>query len=258
MFIIDELRIVVGSMVIGDAHHHNWVEMALLIDARENVDRLRQRLAFEDEFDPTLEIDFLVHTRESMPRRHCPMLEHRLELIEAAEDSLVIEMAYLGDPRFTRALENAVHRGVRVKLVTAAKSDVLGDLNRATCDRLLRTTGAPEHLTIVLLPRMVHAKVVVRDGRFSDIGSANFTPLSHGVYDELNVHVDNVNLARELEGAIDEHCDEGEVADGRVRYRRVYSGIERAIVAYQGRKTPRVRPARRSGRPPLRRRIRST
>ena len=119
------------------------------------------------------------------------MISHRLALIDGAEQSLTVEMAYLSDRRFTAALARAVQRGVEVNLVTADQADVLANINRATCDALMRLTGAPVNLTIVLLPRMVHSKVVVIDHRFSDIGSANFTPLSHGVYDEINLYVDD-------------------------------------------------------------------
>jgi len=238
IFVFDEERMVVGSMGIGDAHHSEWVEMAVRIDGPEHVARLRRRLAGEAPFDARRPVDFLFHSREMHAPRTCPMLNERLELIDSAEESLTIEMAYMGDRRFTNALERAVKRGIDVKLITAAQADVLGDLNRATCDRLLRRTRAPSNLQIVMMPRMVHAKVVVRDHRYSDIGSANFTPLSHGVYDELNAHVDDRGLALSIERAIDYHCGEGMTMGKRVDYRKIYFHVERAIVAFQGRKSP--------------------
>ena len=64
-------------------------------------------------------------------------------------------------------------RGVDVKIVIAEAADVLANINRATCDTLMRITGAPQNLTIVLVPRMVHSKVVVIDHRWSDVGSAS-------------------------------------------------------------------------------------
>lgn len=237
IFIFDDRTVVLGSMGIGDAHHQEWLEMAVRLDGEEHVQRLRQRLRGEAGFDPGRRIDFLTHTREaSRGPRSCDMLHHRLALIESAESSLVIAMAYLGDRRYTDALIRAVRRGVDVTLVTARRSDVLGDLGRGTCDRILKKTGAPPNLAIVFLPQMVHAKVVVRDGRYADIGSANFTPLSHGVYDEINVLVDDPAFAQSVEQAISDHCAAGELADQRVDYRRLYFHIERAIVAYQGRK----------------------
>ena len=56
------------------------------------------------------------------------------------------------------------------------------------------------------MPRMVHSKVVVIDHRFSDVGSANFTSLSHGVYDEINLYADSESFALALEAEIASHC----------------------------------------------------
>src|SRR5439155_22245879 len=120
-------------------------------------------------------------SREAHRKKSCPMISHRLALIDAAQTALTVEMAYLGDRRFTAALARAVQRGLAVKLVTADHADVLANINRATCDALMRLTGAPDNLTIVLVPRMVHSKVGVIDHRFVDIASADITSLSHGV-----------------------------------------------------------------------------
>jgi phosphatidylserine/phosphatidylglycerophosphate/cardiolipin synthase-like enzyme len=100
----------------------------------------------------------------------------------------------------------------------------------------MRLTGAPDNLTITLVPRMVHSKVVVIDHRFCDIGSANFTSLSHGVYDEINLFVDNAPFATAVEAEIERHCEDSRVAGSRLPYRRLNSGLERAIMAYQSRR----------------------
>ncbi len=90
---------------------------------------------------------------------------------------------------------------------------------------------------MALHPRNVHAKVVVVDDRYCDIGSANFTPLSHGVYDEIDIYADDPVLARQMQRAIERHIAEGRVVTGRVAYRKVYNALERAIVSYQGRRS---------------------
>jgi phosphatidylserine/phosphatidylglycerophosphate/cardiolipin synthase-like enzyme len=77
---------------------------------------------------------------------------------------------------------------------------------------------------------------VVIDHRFCDIGSANFTPLSHGVYDEINLYVDNPPFARAGEAEIESHCAHSRLAESRLSYRKMYSGFERAIMAYQSRR----------------------
>lgn len=237
VFIVDETYLALGSMGIGDNHRHEWLDVMVEAEGAAHVARLRERMAGRDEFDPTRGIDFLVHSRAAHRPKSCPMASHRLALIDSAQIALTIEMAYLGDPRFTAALTRAVQRGVAVTLVTAEYADVLRSTNRATCDALMRLTGAPDNLVIVFIPRMVHSKVVVIDHRFADVGSANFTALSHGVYDEINLYADSEPFARELEAEIAAHCEEaGQPIGRRPSYRKVFSGIERAIVAYQSRK----------------------
>jgi cardiolipin synthase len=236
LYIIDDRHLVLGSMGIGDNHRHDWIDVMVEVEGAEHVARLRERMAGLDEFDPSRGIDFLVHSRQAHRKKSCPMISHRLALIDGAEQSLTVEMAYLSDRRFTAALARAVQRGARVHLVTADRADVLTNVNRATCDALMRLTGAPDNLRITLVPRMVHSKVVVIDHRFCDIGSANFTPLSHGVYDEINLFVDNPAFARALEAEVERHCEDSRVVESRLPYRRMVSGLERAIVAYQSRR----------------------
>ncbi len=236
LYIVDDRFLATGSMGIGDNHRHEWIDVMVEAEGEEHVSRLRERMTGHDEFDPSRGLDFLVHSREAHRKKSCPMISHRLALIEAAQHSITVEMAYFTDRRFTAALARAVQRGVEVKVVIAELSDVLGNINRATCHTLMRLTGAPQNLTIVLVPRMVHSKVVVIDHRWSDVGSANFTPLSHGVYDEINLYADCEPFARALEAEIEGHCDDGRVADSRLSYRKMFSGLERAIIAYQSRR----------------------
>jgi len=236
LYIVDDRYLALGSMGIGDNHRHDWIDVMVEAEGAHHIERLRERMAGLDEFDPSRGLDFLVHSREAHRKKSCPMISHRLALIDAAEKSLTVEMAYLGDNRFTAALARAVQRGIEVTLVTADQADVLANINRATCDALMRLTGAPQNLTIVLLPRMVHSKVVVIDHRFCDVGSANFTSLSHGVYDEINLYADSTQFALALEAEIASHCEDGRIADSRLSYRRVYSVTERAIMAYQSRR----------------------
>jgi cardiolipin synthase len=236
VYIIDDRYIILGSMGIGDNHRHDWIDVMVEAEGQAHVARLRERMAGFDEFDPSRGLDFLVHSREAHRKKSCPMISHRLALIDAAARSITVEMAYFTDRRFTAALARAVQRGVCVKVIIADQADVLANINRATCDALMRLTGAPENLSIVLVPRMVHSKVVVIDHRFSDVGSANFTSLSHGVYDEINLYADSESFARALEDEIERHCEDAKIADQPLRYRRMYSGFERAIIAYQSRR----------------------
>ncbi|MEZ4402139.1 MAG: phosphatidylserine/phosphatidylglycerophosphate/cardiolipin synthase family protein [Kofleriaceae bacterium] len=236
VYVVDDEWMCLGSMGIGDNHRHDWVDLMVELDGADHVARLRQRMAGDDEFDPSRGVDFLVHSREAHRPKTCPMLTHRLALIDSAKAAITVEMAYLGDVRFTRALVRAIERGVAVTLVTAARADVLGNSNRSTCETLRRLTGAPDHLQIVVLPRMVHSKAVIIDHRWVDVGSANFTRLSHGVYDEINLYADHAPFAVDLEAEIARHALEGEVVAGKLTQKPVRTQIERAVVAFQSRR----------------------
>ncbi|MBW2733954.1 MAG: phosphatidylserine/phosphatidylglycerophosphate/cardiolipin synthase family protein [Deltaproteobacteria bacterium] len=235
LYIFDDSHVILGGMGIGDDHRKEWVDMMVSVDSPDLARRLQARLAGDEPFDARRHIDFLVH-RGNADHRGCPMLAQRLALIDGAKRSVTIAMAYLGDPRFAVALARAARRGVKVTLLTSAMADILGNLNRSTCDRLLHEAGPNADVTIVMLLRMVHAKVVVIDGEIADVGSANFTPLSHGVYTEVNLFIRDTSFARELERVVFAHCEHGEQMRNRVPHCRIFDVIERTIVTYQSRK----------------------
>lgn len=244
LFVFDGRTLVLGGMGIGDDHCGDWLDIMVEVQSDRLVERLERRLSGSGAFDPRQKYDFLLHDVSGSEPGSCPMLAERLALIDGAERSLQIEMAYLGDKRFTAALGRALKRGVDVALTTCFESNVLGQLNRRTCDTLLRTTGAAEHLRVVSVTRMVHSKAVVIDERFVDVGSANFTPLSHGTYTEVNLFADDAGLAQQVGDLMAIHAAEGERIRGdRVPFRPFRAAVERAIVAYQSRRGPRHDPS---------------
>jgi phosphatidylserine/phosphatidylglycerophosphate/cardiolipin synthase-like enzyme len=162
-------------------------------------------------------------------------------LIASARRRLTIEMAYFGDKACTEALIEAVNRGVTVTILTAARANVLGDLNLATCAKILRRTGSPGNLRIVFHPRMVHGKAIVGDGEWVDIGSTNFTSLSHRAYEEVDLFCRDADLAHRVERAIEDDITAGEPARLPVRYRRAYVPFERFANVVHSRKGRRQR-----------------
>ncbi len=236
VYIVDDRYLILGSMGIGDNHRHEWFDVMVEVEGAEHVARLRERMVGHDEFDPSRGVDFLVHSREAHRKKTCPMISHRLALIDrrgSHSPSRWRTSAIAGSRRRSRAPCSAASTS---SWSPRSRPTCSANINRATCDTLMRLTGAPENLTIVLLPRMVHSKVVVIDHRFGDVGSANFTSLSHGVYDEINLYADTAPFALALEAEIARHCADGRVVDQRLSYRRMYSGLERAIIAYQSRR----------------------
>jgi cardiolipin synthase A/B len=250
LYVFDDERMILGGMGIGNDFRLRNVDFMVEVTGVEAVARLTDRYEGRAGFDPTRRFDFLLHSSKAVHRDDDSLAGHRLKLIGGARQRLTIEMAYLGDHRCTDALVDAVKRGVFVTLLTSARANICADLNLYICDQLLRRTRNADNLRIVLHPRMVHGKAVVVDGERVDIGSTNFTPLSHGGYEEVDFYCRDRGFTRGVEEAIERDIQDGSRARPRVPYRRIYAVVERAIVARQLRKTRNRKTAPRNQNPP--------
>ncbi len=236
VYIFDDECIYFGGMGIGDDFRERNIDYMVEIDDPAVVRHFHRRRRGELPFNPNRRIDFMLHVQAVQGRQDCPLLTDRLELIASAKQRLAIEMAYLGDSRFTQAMVDATKRGVDVTLTAAKRANVLADLNRSTCATLLRQTrGGPGRLRIALHERMVHSKVIVVDGHTALVGSTNFTPISYGIYDEVDLYLRDEAFAGKLEASLDENFAEATLCARDVPYRRIFAVVERAIVAYQSR-----------------------
>jgi cardiolipin synthase len=123
--------------------------------------------------------------------------------LSAAKTSIDIENAYFVPDKLTvESLCSAAHRGVRVRIV------VPGHYTDARIGR-----WAAHGLYGKLLeagiqiyeyqPTMMHCKVMVIDGRWCSMGSANFDDRSFRLNDEANLNVFSEELARNQTALID-------------------------------------------------------
>lgn len=124
--------------------------------------------------------------------------EEYLHAIESAQQRIWITQAYFApDPAFLERLTAAASRGVDVRLVLPAFSDI--DLAvlaaRARYASLLKA-GAR---VFEFEPAVVHAKTAVIDGAWSTVGSSNLDSLSFRHNLEINVIVVGTNFANQLE-----------------------------------------------------------
>jgi phosphatidylserine/phosphatidylglycerophosphate/cardiolipin synthase-like enzyme len=234
LYVIDNEIVILGGMGIGDDFRHTNVDFMVEISGAGAAARLEDRYEGRVTFDPNRSFDYLLHGFQGSGPP-ATLAADRLALIAGVRKRLTIEMAYLGDRACTEALVAAVERGVQVTLLTAARANVLGDLNLATCAEILRRTGSPANLRIVLHPRMVHGKAMVGDGAWVDLGSTNFTTLSHASYEELDLFLRDAHFAAQVEAAIEADIRAGTPAQLPLRYRRLYAAVERIAMAIHGR-----------------------
>jgi cardiolipin synthase len=239
LYVFDDETVILGGMGIGDDFRHHNVDFMVEISGGQAAARLADRYDGRAAFDPERRFDFLLHSFKGSTAKkgqRVALAKQRLALIESARKRLTIEMAYFGDKACTTALVEAVKRGVQVTVLTAARANIIGDLNLWTCAQLLRRTGSPENLRIVLHPRMVHGKAIVGDGAWVDIGSTNFTPPSHGGYEEVDLFCRDADFAKRVEQAIEHDMRDGKPARLPLRYRRAYATVERMLGSFHGRK----------------------
>jgi len=117
--------------------------------------------------------------------------------LTAAQTSIDIENAYFVPDRLTvEALIAAATRGVRVRIIVPGRHTdarvgrwaahaLYGDLMRAGVE------------IYEYQPTMIHCKVMVIDGTWSSVGSANFDDRSFRLNDEANLNVFSGDLAQE-------------------------------------------------------------
>jgi cardiolipin synthase len=118
--------------------------------------------------------------------------------IAGARRAIDIQSPYFVLDASTRdALAAARRRGVRIRILTEGdKTDAASvkAASRAAYQELL-DAGYEIH---EFQPTMMHAKVLVVDGRWALVGSANFDNRSFELNDELTIAVDDAGLSRAL------------------------------------------------------------
>jgi len=104
---------------------------------------------------------------------------------------------FVPDRRIQRELTQAARRGVDVRVLVPHKSDVriVQWAARAAYAGLLNA-GAKIYK---YQPRMLHAKTITIDGKWSSVGTANIDYRSFFLNYELNLASDNIELATALE-----------------------------------------------------------
>lgn len=120
--------------------------------------------------------------------------------IASARESLLIENAYfLPDDDLVEALCAAARRGVKVQIIMPGEHMDQKAVQRASRKRWPRLLEAGVEL-FEFQPTMIHSKLLIADGLFVSVGSANFDPRSLRVNDEANLAVLDSAFARRLTG----------------------------------------------------------
>lgn len=119
-------------------------------------------------------------------------------VIASSQNSLLIENAYfIPNKPLVEALCKASQRGVKVQIIMPGEHMDQKAVQRASrkCWPELLDAGVELY---EYQPTMIHTKLLIADGLFVSLGSANFDPRSLRINDEANLNVMNSDFASEL------------------------------------------------------------
>lgn len=148
--------------------------------------------------------DVAVQTVASSPEGGSENLQLMyLMAIDGARRTIDLEAAYfVPDDLTVAALERALQRGVRIRLVVPGRyidSEVINDASQNRWGQMLRA-GAKIYR---FQPAMFHSKLMIVDGYLTLAGSANFDNRSFSLNDESNVNVFDRGFAGHMEEVVE-------------------------------------------------------
>lgn len=135
----------------------------------------------------------------SSPRQTRSAVEVNFQLVIAsARHSLLIQSPYFmpGDA-LTDALCAAARRGVRVQVIMPGEHMDQNAVRRASRKKWPELMAAGVEL-YEFQPTMIHSKLMIADGYFVSVGSANFDPRSLRINDEANLDVLDTDFASRM------------------------------------------------------------
>lgn len=188
-YIIDEEILILGGINIEDKENGADMQGRVYQDYMAKLQGAQYVAAFREKMvhfaDKGCGYSFGINCKR--PRRCFEMERRYLELIDEAQEELVITMAYFSPlPRFMQAITDAYRRGVQVTVLIPERANYQNDTNRKTVRRLLRATD--NGITVLLSPKMVHTKLVANEKTVS-FGSTNITKKAFAQLTELNLFV---------------------------------------------------------------------
>ena len=118
--------------------------------------------------------------------------------VSSARHSLLIQNAYfVPDDALVDALCSAARRGVKVQIIMPGEHIDQKAVRRASRKKWKKLMAAGVEL-YEYRPTMLHSKLLIADGLFVSVGSANLDPRSFRINDEANLNVLDRATAAEL------------------------------------------------------------
>ena len=174
----------------------------------------------------------LYRVNRKLPCRRFEIKDAFLALIDGADESLFIMMAYFApEKEILSALNRAADRGVRIRVLLPSRANYADDLNKRTAHILLRMGG--QNIRVFLTPKMLHAKLLMSEKQIT-VGSCNINRKAFTQLDELNILTanDGSAFARSVRRSVKRSFDEAREISSRdgAKYRRIPAAFEMLFI----------------------------
>jgi cardiolipin synthase A/B len=224
LFVVDAKYAVIGGINIANKYNDMptqpaWLDFALYINGE-----IAQQLCIlcwktwnnftsRNEDSPCADYPIAKHflasektlariRRNDWVRRKNEISSTYIQMFRNAKSHITIVCSYFLPGRIIRKLlQNAAKRGVKIRIVTAGKSDIAlaKSAERWLYDWLLRN-----NITLYeYQPTILHAKIAVADSEWLTLGSYNINNLSAYASIELNVDIQNKNIVAAAEDSVE-------------------------------------------------------
>ena len=171
-FIVDDTVTAFGGMNVADEYHLDWHDYMVTIRDSKWTEAFKRKVLYSLPWSYPSPFIITVNDRKASEIRTA-----FLQIIDKAQERIIIEHAYFSDDKIIAALERAAERGVLIDLIFPEKPDTHHYANMVTINRLL-SLQPKGNIKAFLYPRMSHAKVALVDGVIASVGSANLTSRS--------------------------------------------------------------------------------
>ncbi len=203
MVIIDEKTAFIGGICVSD-HNFSWHDFVVKIQGDLVKDIVRDFTSTwagkTQPFDTAASAgDFVLNQCAG----RSSIFQYILQLIETAQESIVIESPYLLGDQLESKLRQAAERGTQITLIMPFHSNQL--MYRVWVRHLRKFLNHPNIRIFGIKGQnnMTHAKLIVVDGKRAGFGSYNMFELEGLTQKDLTVFSDNPDLLRQFHQMIE-------------------------------------------------------
>jgi cardiolipin synthase A/B len=246
--VVDSWRCTVAGLNISDRYNDMpnepaWLDWALYVEgevAKPLEDICRSRLKIRNKVahhykksDKTFNIPVAVRVNDWLQRKR-QIYRSYLHMFGEAKSHITIMSAYFLPGRlFRKEIEEAVKRGVKIKVVLTANADIF--MIKYAERFIYRWLFKNKIEVYEYKPYVLHAKIAFCDGEWMSVGSFNVNNLSAFASIELNLEVKDKTFIRKQEARIEEIILKDCVKITERKFNRQFNFLSRIThhIAYQ-------------------------